>query len=127
MMIRVLLADDHELVRYALRTVLEAEGDIDIVGEAHNGREAVRLAAERKPDVILMDVSMPEVSGIEATDIIHKTAPDIRIIGLSMHQNAAMRQKMLDAGACAYLTKGGSSEELIETVRRVVSEPGSTS
>lgn len=123
--IRIMIVDDHELLCETLTNLLEGEPDFDIVGQAHNGREAVRLAAEWKPYVILMDVSMPEVSGIEATDIIHKTAPDIRIIGLSMHQNAAMRQKMLDAGACAYLTKGGSSEELIETVRRVVSEAGS--
>ena len=117
--IRILIVDDHELLCQALANLLEGEPDFAVAGQAHDGREGVRLALEQKPDVILMDVSMPEVSGIEATAEICRHEPGIRIIGLSMHKDAAMERKMRDAGACAYLTKGGSSEELIETIRRV--------
>lgn len=122
--IRILIVDDHELLCEALANLLEGEPDFAVAGQAHDGREAVKLALEQKPDVILMDISMPEVSGIEATAEIKRREPDIRIIGLSMHKEAAMQRKMLDAGACAYLTKGGSSEELIETVRRLACENG---
>ena len=117
--IRILIVDDHELLCQALANLLEGEPDFAVAGQAHDGREGVRLALEQKPDVILMDVSMPEISGIEATAEICRHEPGIRIIGLSMHKDAAMERKMRDAGACAYLTKGGSSEELIETIRRV--------
>ena len=122
--IRILIVDDHELLCEALANLLEGEPDFAVMGQAHDGREAVKLALEQKPDVILMDISMPGMNGIEATAEVKRREPDIRIIGLSMHKEAAMQQKMLDAGACAYLTKGGSSEELIETVRRLACENG---
>lgn len=125
--IRILIVDDHELLCETLANLLQGEPDFEIAGRAHDGQEAILLAMAHQPEVILMDVSMPKVGGIEATAVIHSQAPDIRIIGLSMHQDASMREKMRDAGACAYLTKGGSSEELIETIRWVVSEPAPAS
>jgi signal transduction histidine kinase/DNA-binding NarL/FixJ family response regulator len=117
--IRILLADDHKLMREALATLLQDSPDLTVVGQAVDGREAVRLAAKLKPHVILMDVSMPGLDGFEATAQISRAYPDIRIIGLSMHNDADTRQKMLNAGASAYLTKTGSPDALIGTIRRL--------
>ena len=117
--IRILLADDHQMMREALAKLLQGYIGLAIVGQAVNGREVIQLAAELTPHVILMDVSMPELDGFEATAQISRLQPDIRIIGLSMHNDAHTRQKMLDAGASAYLTKTGSPDTLVETIRRL--------
>lgn len=117
--IRILLADDHQMMREALAKLLQGYIGLAIVGQAVNGREVIQLAAELTPHVILMDVSMPELDGFEATAHISRLQPDIRIIGLSMHNDAHTRQKMLDAGASAYLTKTGSPDTLVETIRRL--------
>ena len=117
--IRILLADDHELMREALAKLLQGCKELTIVGQAIDGREVIQLAAQLKPHVILMDVTMPKLDGIEATAQITRDQPDIRIIGLSMHSDADTRKKMLHAGASAYLTKTGSPDTLVETIRRV--------
>lgn len=117
--IRILLVDDHRLMREALANLLECADDLAVMGQAVNGLEAIQMAAEMKPDVILMDAVMPELNGFEAAGKIAVSHPDIRIIGLSMHNDANTRQKMLDAGADAYLTKTGSLQTLLETIRKV--------
>ncbi|MCX5682782.1 MAG: response regulator, partial [Planctomycetota bacterium] len=115
--IRVLLADDHPVMRQGLARLLQEHDDIEVVGEAGNGREAVELAGQLRPDVILMDISMPGLNGIEATRLICGQLPQIRVIGLSMHEEADMAAGMRQAGAAAYLTKGGSTDELIAAIR----------
>lgn len=121
--IRILLADDHRILRLALATILRDEQDLEVVGEAGDGQEAVELAARCHPDVILMDVTMPRLSGIEATRQITAAWPRVRVIGLSMHEEDGMAAQMRAAGAIAYLTKGGSAEELLDTIRRESTTP----
>jgi signal transduction histidine kinase/CheY-like chemotaxis protein len=117
--IRVLLADDHKLMREALANFLKGQKGLTIVGQAMNGREAVDLAAKLKPHVILMDVSMPELNGIEATAQIARDYSDIQVIGLSVDNDDDTRQKMLNAGAKAYLSKTESPDTLIESIMHV--------
>lgn len=115
--IRVVLADDHKIVREGLAGLLRQQADIEVVGEAADGEEAANLARELHPDVVVMDVSMPRVNGIEATRLIHREQPDVRIIGLSMHGEHEMADAMRDAGATAFVSKGGPAELLIDRVR----------
>lgn len=119
--IRVLIADDHRLVRTALAGVLQAIPEIAIVGQAEDGQMAIELTDQLRPDVILMDISMPRLSGIQATRTIVAKHPTIRIVGLSMHDQETLGQTMLDAGAVAFVSKGGEFDSLIETIRRVCS------
>ena len=115
--IRILIADDHDLMRAGLVELLQNHSGMKVVGEAANGVDAIRMAAQLKPDVILMDVSMPQLDGIKASAEIRRTFPDIRIIGISMNTDDATRQGMLNAGACAFLSKAGSFRELIKVIR----------
>ncbi len=115
--IRLLLADDHIVVRQGIANLLSEEPDIEIVGSAANGQEAVELAQELLPDVILMDMNMPKLNGIEATRILHNEFPDIRVIGLSMFEEVDRSQAMRDAGAISYVTKSGPVEELVNAIR----------
>jgi len=117
MRIRVLLADDHEIVRRGLRMLLQGQAYIEVVGEAGNAISAIEMARELHPHVILMDVSMPGVSGAEATRAIHHEFPDIRVIGLSAFDHAQVIARMLEAGAAAYVTKGGDPNVLLAAVR----------
>ncbi len=114
---RVLLVDDHTVVRHGLRLLLEQERDVEIVGDAANGRHAVELARQLQPDLILMDVSMPEMDGIEATRIIHAEAPTICVIGLSMFQHDPHAEAMRDAGAMDYVPKTVQPAELLTVMR----------
>ena len=116
-LIRILLADDHEIIRHGLANALMDEPDMDVIGEAGDGQEAVEMALQLRPDVILMDISMPRLDGIEATRRIKTELPDTQVIGLSMHEESDAAQAMCDAGACAYLSKNGCSEELLRTIR----------
>jgi CheY-like chemotaxis protein len=118
--IRLLLADDHAVVRQGIANLLGHEPDIEIVGTAANGLDAVDLTHKLLPDVILMDINMPVLSGIEATRIIHNDFPQIRIIGLSMYEEAEKTRAMRDAGAASYVTKSGPAEELIDAIRATV-------
>jgi CheY-like chemotaxis protein len=115
--IRVLLADDHQLVQDGLRLLLASCEDIEIVGLACNGRQAIDLAVQLRPDVVLMDVDMPEVDGVEATRWIRERLPDVGVIGLSMLSEPSVAQSMIAAGAVRYLTKTSSPEVLLEAVR----------
>jgi len=121
MTIRVLLADDHQIVREGLHSLLEAEGDIKVVGEAREGRTAVRMAAELRPDVVIMDIGMPDLNGMEATRQIVEAAAGARVIALSMHADRRLIEGMFKAGAAGYLLKDAAFEELVRAVRTVVS------
>jgi len=121
--IRVMLADDHVVVRQGIANLLSDEPDIEIVGTAADGQEAVDLAPKLLPDVILMDMSMPKLNGIDATRIIHNELPEIHIIGLSMFEEAEKAQEMRDAGARSYITKSGPAEELIKAIRAAAIRP----
>lgn len=118
--IRVLLVDDHAMVREGLIAVLERQPDLRVVGEAVNGQQAVEVARDLEPDIVLMDVSLPGINGIAATQHITMTMPWVQVIGLSAHEEEAMGRAMVDAGAVRYLTKGGPSDELVETIRAVI-------
>lgn len=116
--IRVLLVDDHALVRNGLSSVLRYHTDLQVVGEAADGQEAVALAAALKPDVVVMDVNMPRMDGVEASRRIKRDFPSTVVIGLSMHQGGDHESAMRESGAAAYLTKDSAAERLIETILR---------
>lgn len=120
MSIRVILADDHKIMRNGLRALLEKHQDIEIVGEASDGRTAVDLAFELSPDVILMDVSMPDMNGIEATRRIIEKSPKVKIVALSMHSDKKFIAEMLNAGASGYLLKDCAAQELIHAIHTVM-------
>jgi len=121
--LRILLADDHEIVRQGLISLLREERAVEIVGEAANGREAVNLADQLHPDVVIMDVSMPIMSGDEATRQIKKGLPQTRIIALSMWEEPEVRERMYQAGAEGYVLKTAPSEELLAAIRGEESKP----
>jgi two-component system response regulator NreC len=119
MSIRVLLADDHKITRQGLRSLLEKQQGIEVVAEAENGREAVRLSGETAPDVVIMDLTMPDLNGVEATRQILSQSPDVKIIALSMHSDALFVTEMLKSGAAGYLLKDCAFEELARAIRTV--------
>jgi PAS domain S-box-containing protein len=116
--IRVLLVDDHALVRNGLSSVLRYHTELRVVGEAADGQEAVTMASELKPDVVIMDVNMPRMDGVEASRRIKRELPSTVVIGLSMHDGGHHESAMRDSGAAAYLTKDSAAERLIETILR---------
>jgi PAS domain S-box-containing protein len=118
--IRVVLVDDHVVMRQGLTTLIAVQPDMTVVGEASDGQSAVELVRRARPDVVVIDVSMPGMNGIEATRIIHAELPDVKVIGLSMHEEADRADDMLQAGAVDYLNKSGPSEALIAAIRRCV-------
>ncbi len=115
--IRIMLVDDHEVVRNGVASLIRREPDFEIVSEASDGESAVNSVRKARPDVVLMDVDMPVMDGIEATRIIHEEFAGIRIVGFSIHDNEAQRKAMLQAGASDYVTKSGSAKDLIKTLR----------
>ena len=119
--IRILLADDHPLVRSGMEALLQGVGDLDIVGEAENGEEAVVKTGELSPDVLIIDISMPKLSGIEATKIIKQRFPKTRILALSMHEHEEYVIQVLKSGANGYVVKTSEKEELISAIRAVAS------
>jgi PAS domain S-box-containing protein len=120
--IRILLTDDHAIMREGLARLLDQETDFEVVGQASDGQEAVELAGKLLPDVILMDISMPRMSGLDATLAIHQRHSDIRIIGLSLYEEEERAKAMLDAGAVFYLTKSGPPAELKAAIRSCMKE-----
>jgi DNA-binding NarL/FixJ family response regulator len=119
MSIRVLIADDHKIMLAGLRSLLEKQTDFEVVGEAENGRKAVLIAQEKKPDVVVMDVSMPDLNGMEATTQIIESLPETKVIALSMHSDKRFVMGMLRAGASGYLLKDCASQELANAIHQV--------
>lgn len=117
--IRVLIADDHTVVRSGVRLLLEAEPDMDVVGEARDGHEALALVETTQPDIVLMDVAMPGMDGMEATRQIKTNWPDIFVLALTMHRSDEYFFEMLKAGASGYVLKGAETGDLIQAVRIV--------
>lgn len=119
MTIRIVLADDHAILRDGLSRSFEQQSDIEVVGQAGDGLEAVTLVRKLKPDIIVMDIGMPELNGMEAARRITKEVPGVKIIGLSMHSSDKYVREMFRAGASGYLLKSCPFEELVEAVRTV--------
>ena len=117
--IKILIADDHAVVREGTRQILEQEADLDVVAEAADGEEAIRLASKSKPDVAIMDIAMPKVDGIEATKRIKALHPDIAVLVLTAYDDDQFVFGLLEAGAAGYLLKSVRGRELIDAVRRI--------
>jgi DNA-binding NarL/FixJ family response regulator len=121
--IRVLLADDHTMFRQGLKEMLSTDGEIEVVGEADNGRDAVTLARERKPDVVVLDVEMPVMGAAEAMEIMLKASPRPRILIVTMFDSPRLVRELLAQGASGYLVKSASLEELLAAVRAAAKSP----
>jgi DNA-binding NarL/FixJ family response regulator len=121
MTIQVLLADDHKIVRDGLRVLIERCHDMQVIAEAEDGRKALQLARKHKPDVVIMDISMPDLNGIDATRQILEEVPGTKVIALSMHSDKQFVDGMLRAGAVGYLLKDCAADELIQCIRIVLS------
>jgi NarL family two-component system response regulator LiaR len=117
--IKILIADDHAVVREGTRQILEQESDLDVVAEAADGEEAIRLASKSKPDVVIIDIAMPKVDGIEATKNIKELHPDIAVLVLTAYDDDQFVFGLLEAGAAGYLLKSVRGRELIDAVRRI--------
>ncbi|KPK64997.1 MAG: LuxR family transcriptional regulator [Planctomycetes bacterium SM23_32] len=117
---RVILADDHGIVRAGLRSLIEDLPDAEVLAEAENGRTAVELARTLRPDVVVMDIAMSDLNGIEATRQIMEEAPGVKVIGLSMHSDRRFVEGMLGAGASGYLLKDAAFEDLADAIRTVM-------
>lgn len=117
--IRILLADDHAILRKGVRMMIDSEPDLEVVGEAKTGREAIEEARNLKPDIVLMDVSMPELNGIEGTRRICEELSQTKVIGLSMHRDSVYVREILRAGARGYLLKDSEDDDLIRAIRAV--------
>ena len=120
-MLKILIVDDHKLMREGLAELIRHEDGMSVVGEAESGIMAVRLACELKPDIVLMDIEMPDLNGIEAARQIRKEAPEVKIIALSMHEDRRFVRQMFGAGARGYVLKGSAFEELAIAIRTVAS------
>ena len=120
MSIRILLADDHKIIREGLRALIQQQPDIEVIAEAEDGRKAVQLAAELRPDVAILDIGMPGLNGIEATRHMIHDVPGIKVVGLSMHSDRRFVSEMFKAGASGYLLKDCAFEELVRAIRAVV-------
>ena len=119
MSIKVLIVDDHQIMREGLRYMFEKESDIEVISEAENGRQALQMATKMNPDVIIMDINMPDMNGTEATKRILKDAPWIKIVALSMHSDRVFVAEMLKAGAYGYLLKDCSRNDILNAIRAV--------
>lgn len=117
--IKVVLVDDHDVVRLGIRSLLEIEEDIRILGEAANGAEAIDLALESRPDVIVMDITMPMMDGFEATRRLREQCPECKVLALTVHEDKQYFFEMMKAGAKGYITKKSAAEELVSAIRAV--------
>ena len=119
-MIRILIVDDHHLFRAGVRSILEHEEGLDVVGECASGEEALEAVQRAAPDLVLMDINMPGIGGIEATRQILRLAPSVRVIAVTVLSDDPFPNQLLDAGALGYLSKGASSDEMLEAIRMVM-------
>jgi len=117
--LRILLADDHAIIREGLKHLINVQPDMEVIGEAVNGRDAWRKAGELKPGVVVMDVSMPELSGAKATERLKQTHPEIQVLALTVHEDSGYLQQLMQAGASGYVLKHAAVEELIHAIRVV--------
>lgn len=122
MSITILLADDHKIVRDGLRALLENQPDMKVIAEAENGRTAVQLARQKRPQVVIMDISMPDLNGIEATRQMIRELPDIKVIALSMHSDRRYILRMFRAGAVGFLLKDCAFEELVSAINTAIAD-----
>lgn len=118
--IRVLIADDHVVLRDGLKAFLREASDMEVVGEAATGKDAIRLVHELRPHVVLMDISMPDMTGLEATEIIKRMYPEIKVIALTVHEHETYVRRMLQAGAEGYVVKRAAADDLVRAIRTVV-------
>ncbi|MCP5428918.1 MAG: UvrY/SirA/GacA family response regulator transcription factor [Chromatiales bacterium] len=119
-MIRIMLVDDHDLFRAGVRSILQGQDGMVVIGEFSNGEDAVNAVRAEAPDLILMDVNMPGIGGVEATRKILKIAPDVRVIAVTVLSDDPFPNQLLDAGARGYISKGSGSEEMLEAIRMVM-------
>ncbi len=119
MTIKIILADDHNVLREGLKSLLNQQQDFEVIGEADNGRDAVRLTKKLEPDIVVLDIGMPNMNGIQATQHIVAEVPDTKVLALSMHSDHQFVVKMLQAGASGYMLKDCAYEELISAVRDI--------
>jgi two-component system, NarL family, response regulator NreC len=117
--VRILLADDHTILRDGIRSLLEDEPDMQVIGEAEDGRSAVKLACQLKPDVVLMDIAMPLLNGLEATRQIKHDCPQVKVLILTMHENEEYIRQVLASGAMGYILKDAAARELLDAIRAV--------
>lgn len=117
--LRVILADDHQMMRDGLRLLINSQADMEVVGEAENGQAAVVLAQDLQPDVVVMDISMPEMNGLKATQSLKRTCPNISILTLTRHTDDGYLQQLLQSGSSGYILKQSASEELIRAIRQI--------
>jgi len=122
MSVKIILADDHDIIRQGLRHILEREPDLEIIGEARDGIEVIQLVAQSPPDVVIMDITMPESNGIEATRRLHQTYPEVKVIVFSCHSTRTFVLDMLRAGASGYMLKQSPVNELSKAVRVVLKD-----
>src|SRR5215213_8341607 len=119
--LRVLLVEDHEIVREGVRVMVGAQSDMEVVGEAGDGRTALRLAEVLRPDVVVMDISMPDMNGLQATEKMKQCCPEVKILMLTRHTDLGFLQQILGAGASGYVLKQSASTELLRAIRAVAS------
>jgi two-component system, NarL family, response regulator NreC len=119
--LRIFLADDHEMMREGLKTLINQQADMEVVGEAGDGQRAVALAKELLPDIIVMDVSMPVLNGLKATERLKQVCPEIKVVNLTRHNDASYLEQLLRAGSNGYVLKKSVSQELIRAIRSVAS------
>jgi two-component system response regulator NreC len=117
--IRILLVDDHDIVRTGLKTFLDTQKGLQVVAEASTGEDAITMAAQTQPDVVIMDITMPEMDGLVATSKLKEIDPDINVLALTVHEDKQYLFQMMSAGASGYLTKQSAAEELVEAIRAV--------
>jgi DNA-binding NarL/FixJ family response regulator len=118
-MLSILLADDHRMMRDGLRMLINAQPDMEVIGEADNGRKAVLLALQLRPNIVVMDVSMPELNGLKATEELKSKCPEMKILTLTRHTDDGYLQLLLEAGASGYVLKQSASDELVRAIRAV--------
>jgi DNA-binding NarL/FixJ family response regulator len=117
--LRVLLADDHPVVREGLKTLVNAQNDMEVIGEAASGRSAWLTAVKLKPDVVVMDITMPDLGGIEATELIRRDCPSVRVLALTVHEVDGYLGRLLQAGATGYILKRAAADDLVRAIRLV--------
>ena len=117
--LRILIAEDHKTVREGLKMIVESQDDMEVVGEAGDGREAIRLAQELKPDIILMDISMPVLNGLTASAKLNRIMPKVKILTLTRHTDEAYLQELLQAGVSGYVLKQSAPTEMLRAIRAV--------